>query len=55
MGVIVDQLDLVETEPDPPRTTGQPVPPSPGREEVAVQAMAAFRQAARRQARTLAD
>lgn len=55
MAVIVDQLDLVDSEPDPPRTTGRPVPPTTTSEEVALRALAAMRQAARRHARIVAD
>ena len=55
MGVIVNQLDLVDTEPDPPRAAGQPVPPSTDSEDVAARAVAALRHAARRHARVWAD
>jgi hypothetical protein len=54
VGVIVDVLDLIESVPDQPRSTGQPVPPSGG-EDAAAGAVAAIRHAARRQARVWAD
>jgi hypothetical protein len=53
MAVIVDQLDLVDTEPDPPRAAGQPVPPPPPRDQVP--ALAVLRHAAGRHARVWAD
>jgi hypothetical protein len=53
MGVIVDQLDLVDTEPDPPRDTGAAAPRPPTRDDV--QTVALLRHAARRHARIWAD
>jgi hypothetical protein len=53
MAVIVDQLDLVDTEPDPPRDTGVPAPPPPPRDQVAT--LAVLRHAAGRHARVWAD
>jgi hypothetical protein len=53
VGVIVDQLDLVDTEPDQPRDTAQAAPAPPVRDEA--QAVAVLRHAARRQARVWAD
>lgn len=53
MAVIVDQLDLVDTEPDPRRETGEPAPAPPARD--AAQTLAVVRHAARRHARVWAD
>jgi hypothetical protein len=55
MGVIVDHLDLVDVDPDPPRATGHVVPPTSGADDVASQALGALRLASRRQARVWAD
>lgn len=55
MAVIVDHLDLVDTEPDPPRNTTQPVSASRTTKDIAPAAMAALRQTARRHARVWAD
>lgn len=53
MPVIIDQLDLVDTEPAPPRETGTPAPrPAPADVE---RTLSALRVAARRRARVLAD
>jgi hypothetical protein len=53
MAVIVDQLDLVDTEPDPPRAAGPPVPPPSPRDQVPM--LAVLRHAAGRHARVWAD
>jgi hypothetical protein len=53
MAVIVDQLDLVDTEPDPPRASGEPAPRPPKRDEA--QIVAVLRHTARLQARVWAD
>jgi hypothetical protein len=53
MAVIVDQLDVVDTEPDHPRSTGQVAPPAPSRD--AAQTVAVLRHSARRAARVWAD
>lgn len=52
MPVIIDQLDLVDTEPDPPREAGSPVPrpAEPGEQLVDT-----LRIAAQRAARVRAD
>jgi hypothetical protein len=53
MPVIIDQLDLVDTEPDPPRESGAPAPrPAPAD---APRDLTALRVAARRSARVHAD
>lgn len=52
MPVVIDQLDLVDTQPDPPRDAGAPAP----RPAVPVeQTVASLRAAAQRAARVRAD
>jgi hypothetical protein len=53
MPVIIDQLELVDTQPDPPREGGPP-PALPGTATVG-QTMWALRVAAQRSARVVAD
>jgi hypothetical protein len=53
MPVIIDQIDLVETQPDPPRDTGSAT--APANQDITARAILSLRLASQRSARVKAD